>query len=56
MQTAQLDNGLLNNYASEPPVYYAAYPSEDEQRSYALQGALATLLVTALVLVSFAAS
>ncbi len=54
MYTTQLDNGILNNYAKEPEMYYATYPSLFQQQRYALQGAIATLFVTALVLVSFA--
>jgi hypothetical protein len=42
--------GLLNNYAVEPPVYYAEYPSEYQQGQYALQGAMAALLVSTLIL------
>ncbi|WP_421655059.1 photosystem II assembly protein Psb34 [Leptothermofonsia sp. ETS-13] len=49
------EEGLLNNYAVEPPVYYAEYPSPEQQRRYAFQAALATLFVTALVLTAFAA-
>lgn len=45
------NEGLLNNYATEPAIYYAEYPSDWQQRRYALQGAIATLLVTILVLV-----
>jgi hypothetical protein len=56
MYTTQLDNGILNNYAVEPDLYYAVYPSPEQRRNYALKGAIATLFVTALVLVSFAAS
>jgi hypothetical protein len=56
MYTTQLDNGTLNNYAIEPELYYAVYPSPEQQRGYAFQGAIATLFVTALVLVSFAVS
>ena len=54
--TTQLDNGVLNNYAVEPEMYYATYPSPEQQQRYALQGALATLLVATLVLVSLAVS
>lgn len=46
------NEGLLNNYAVEPAMYYAEYPSEWQQRRYALQGAIATLLITSLVLVA----
>ncbi len=48
------EEGLLNNYAVEPPVYYAEFPSPEQQQQYALQGAIATLLVTTFVLVAFA--
>jgi hypothetical protein len=54
--TTQLDNGILNNYAVEPEVYFAAYPSPEQQQRYALQGAMATLLVSTLVLVALAVS
>ncbi len=50
------EEGLLNVYASEPEMYYAEYPSPRQQRQYALQAAFATLLVTALILTSLAAS
>ncbi len=53
MYTTQLDNGTLNNYAVEPKMTYAEYPTVWEQKRYLQQGAIATLLVTALVLVSF---
>ena len=48
--------GLLNNYATEPQVYFAQYPSPEQQQQYALQGAIATLLVVALTLTTFAVS
>lgn len=50
------EQGILNNYATEPQVYCAVYPSAEQQRSYAIQGAIATLFVAALVLFSFAVS
>jgi hypothetical protein len=56
MYTTVNEEGLLNNYANEPDMYYAVFPSPEQRRNYALQGAIATLFVTALVLVSFAAS
>jgi len=52
MYTTVNEEGILNNYATEPQMYYAQYPSASEQRQYALQGAIATLFVTALVLVA----
>ena len=56
MYTTQADNGILNNYAVEPKPYYAVFPSPEQARKYALQGAFATLFIGALVLVSFAVS
>lgn len=56
MYTTQLDNGLANVYAVEPPTYYAQYPSPEQQQRYALQAAFATLLVTSLMVVSLAVS
>lgn len=50
------DQGILNNYAVEPTVYLAEYPSEAQQKQYAFQGALATLLVTSILLVTLAVS
>ena len=56
MYTTQLDNGTLNNYAVEPKMTFAEYPAVYEQRRYIVQGALASLIVTATVLISFAVS
>ena len=50
------ERGVLNNYATEPQIYLADYPSSEQQRRYALQGAFATLFVSALVLISLAVS
>ena len=49
------ENGTLNNYAILPKMSYAPYPSVEQQRRYALQGAGAVLLVTLLMLTAFAA-
>jgi hypothetical protein len=56
MYTTSNEEGILNNYATEPQLHYAKYPSADEQQRYAFQGAIAALFVTALILVSFAVS
>ncbi|WP_143289180.1 photosystem II assembly protein Psb34 [Brunnivagina elsteri] len=56
MYTTVNEQGILNNYATEPKVYYAQYPNQYEQRQYALQAAFATLLISTLVLVGFAVS
>ncbi len=50
------DRGILNNYASEPAMYYAEYPSLEQQQRYLLQGAAALLLVTFTILTALAAS
>ncbi len=50
--TTQLDNGILNNYAVEPQPYYAEYPAPFQQRRYLVQGAIAALFITSLVMVS----
>lgn len=50
------EEGILNNYASEPPIYFAEYPSPEQQQRYALQGAIAFLLVTFTVLTALAVS
>ena len=54
--TTQLDNGTLNNYAVEPKMSYAEYPTVWEQKRYIQQGAIATLLVSAIVFISFVVS
>ncbi len=56
MYTTSTPDGLLNNYATEPAIYPALFPSPEQQRRYALQGAFATLLVTATILIAFAVS
>lgn len=56
MYTTVNQEGLLNNYSLEAPVYYAEYPSQSQQRRYAFQGAMAILLVNFLVLMAFAVS
>lgn len=48
--------GLVNTYAVEVPIYYAEYPSFEQQRRYALQGAVAILFVGLLVLSVFGVS
>lgn len=54
--TTQLDNGVLNNYAVEPEMYFATYPSPEQQERYVKQAAFASLLVTGLLLVSLLVS
>lgn len=54
--TTQIDNGTLNNYAVEPKMNYAEYPSLYDQKRYIKQAAIATFLVSALVFISFVVS
>lgn len=56
MYTTVNEDGVLNNYAPETAVYYAEYPAVWEQKRYALQGAVAVLFVSLLVLTTFAVS
>jgi hypothetical protein len=56
MYTTINEAGVLNNYASEPKIYYAQYPKQEQQRQYALQGAFGILLVTTLILVALGVS
>lgn len=56
MYTTVNEDGVLNNYATEPQMYYAEYPAIWEQRRYVIQGVVATALVSALVLFAFAVS
>lgn len=48
--------GLTNNYAVEPEMYYALFPSPTEARQYAQQGVVAVLFVLGLVLTAVVVS
>ncbi|MCG9891606.1 MAG: ssl1498 family light-harvesting-like protein [Thermosynechococcaceae cyanobacterium MS004] len=50
------ETGVMNNYAVEPEIYFATFPSVEQQRRYMLQGAAAILLVTATILTALAVS
>ena len=50
------DKGILNNYAVEPAIYTAEYPSPEQQERFALQGAIAILVVALTIFTAFAAS
>lgn len=56
MYTTTNENGVLNNYPQETKMYPAEYPSLEQQRNYTLQGAMAVLLITVLLLTAFAVS
>jgi hypothetical protein len=42
MYTTVNEDGVLNNYATEPQMHYAEYPTIWEQRKYVVQGVFAT--------------
>ena len=50
------EGGRLNNFAVEPKVYQATPPTKAEQRNYIIMGALAVVLVSALIFVAFSVS
>ena len=50
------ETGVMNNYAVEPDMYFAEYPSEEQQSRYKLQAGIAALLVTATFFVTLAVS
>ena len=50
------EDGVLNNYAAEPKVYFAAYPSPEQQQHYAMQAAIAVALVVLSLLTAFSVS
>ena len=50
------NEGLFNNYASEPQLYYAQYPALFPQQAYLKQGAVALLFVLFTLFTAFAVS
>ncbi|MGQ4646248.1 photosystem II assembly protein Psb34 [Lyngbya aestuarii] len=56
MRTTVNQEGLLNNYAPQVAVYCAEYPSQEQQQQYLFQAAVASLLVSFLVLISLSVS
>lgn len=48
--------GLNNLYAVMPQAYFASFPSAEEARRYALQGLMAALFVTSLIMTAVAVS
>ncbi|HIK15434.1 MAG TPA: ssl1498 family light-harvesting-like protein [Leptolyngbyaceae cyanobacterium M33_DOE_097] len=50
------NEGLLNNYAVEPPVYYAEFPSQWQQQQYALRGAFAFLFTVLTIFMAVSVS
>jgi hypothetical protein len=56
MYTTTNEEGILNNYAKEPKLYYAEFPTKEQQSKYAFQGAIAILFVTSVVLIALGVS
>lgn len=50
------EKGILNNFAVEPKVYLAEYPTQAEQKNYIWQGAAAVVLLALAALTTIAAS
>ena len=50
------DEGIINNYATEPDLYMANYPSPEQQKRYVFWGVGATLLVTIALITTFTVS
>lgn len=48
--------GILNNYAAEPAMYFAEYPSPEQQQRYVLQGAVAFVFVALTILTTLVVS
>lgn len=56
MYTTINESGLLNNYAKEPAMYLASFPTLEQQQRYMLQGGLAALFVVTLIGIAFGVS
>ncbi|MEL6910463.1 MAG: ssl1498 family light-harvesting-like protein [Cyanobacteria bacterium J06629_2] len=56
MTTISDENGIINNFAKEPAMYYAEEPSSQDQRSYLIWGALAFVVVVGSVFTAAAVS
>lgn len=50
------DDGRLNNFAIEPPVYAADAPSKTDKRNFLIMTAIAVVLVVGLIAVAMMAS
>jgi hypothetical protein len=56
MHTSQDERGLLNNFAVEPSLYFAEFPSAQQQRQYLIQGTVAVAFVAVILGVALAVS
>ncbi len=48
------DEGIINNYATEPDMYMANFPSPKQQKRYVFLGVGAMLLISITLLTAFA--
>jgi hypothetical protein len=56
MYTTKDEQGLLNNFAAEPKMYYSEEPSGKQQRNYLIQGVLGLVLLAGVIATAFIAS
>ena len=49
MTTISDENGIINNFAKEPAMYYAEEPTSQDQRSYIGWGAIALTLIAGFI-------
>lgn len=56
MYTTTNETGVLNNYPTEPAMYYAQYPSPEQQSRYAQLAGLAAIFVSGLLFTAIAIS
>jgi hypothetical protein len=50
------EEGILNNYAVQPTMYFAEYPSPKQQQRYVIQGAVAFVFVALTLLTALGVS
>jgi hypothetical protein len=56
MYTSTDENGILNNFSTEPKMYRAEYPSPEQQKRYIAYGAASALLVASTIFMAIALS
>ncbi len=56
MTTTTDEQGIINNFAKEPTMYYAQAPSPQAQRRYIFLGAIGAMVIAASVLAAVVVS
>ncbi len=56
MTTISDENGIINNFAKEPQMYYAETPSNQEQKGYMFWGAIALVVIAGSVFTAVSVS